>query len=71
MYVYAEWKSMFKNTKKLGAQTIRKRYSEIEQKIMNLLTLSKFLMSLSAPSGSTRALTTGLSARATAFLALS
>lgn len=35
------------------------------------LTLSKFLMSLNASSGLTRALTTGLSARATAFLALS
>lgn len=73
MYVYAKWigMSMFMNTQKLGAQIIRKHYLEIDQKIMNPLTLSKFLMSLSAPSGSTRALTTGLSARATAFLALS
>lgn len=36
-----------------------------------VLTLSRFRISLIAPSGSTRAFTTGLKARATAFRALS
>ena len=37
----------------------------------HVLTLSKSLISCNAPSGSIRARTTGLRARATAFLALS
>ena len=42
-----------------------------KNKINRYLTLSKFRISFKAPSGSTRALTTGLNARATTFLALS